>query len=131
MKDEGKHPEDREEFTRVVMKGRISGVIAWRRDEGIGSRAQVVGRWERRSWETSVSVRGENEGRQGVREAQRGGTERGAGRGVEGGEGAPDVCNLLIEERSEVISSDGGLRWWGRNAEERRENRKQLLWVRQ
>ena len=46
----------------------------------------MVGRWERRSWETSVSVRGENEGRQGARaerEAQRGGTERGAGRGVE------------------------------------------------
>ena len=83
MKDEGKHPDDREEFTREVMKGRISGVIAWRREEGIGSRAQVVGRWERRSWETSVSERGENEGRQGVREAQRGGTERGAGRGVE------------------------------------------------
>ena len=77
MKDEGKHPEDREEFTREVMKGRISGVIAWRRDEGLGLRAQVVGWWERRSWETSVSVRGENEGRQGVREAQRGGTERG------------------------------------------------------
>ena len=40
----------------------------------------MVGWWERRSWETSVSVRGENEGRQGVRterEAQRGGTERG------------------------------------------------------
>ena len=72
MKDEGKHPEDREEFTREVMKERISGVIAWRRDEGIGSRAQVVGRWERRSWETWE-----------VREAQRGGTERGEGRGVE------------------------------------------------
>ena len=82
MKDEGKHPEDREEFTREVLKGRISGAIAWRRDEGIGSRAQVVGRWERRSWETSVSVRGENEGRQGVmveREAQRG-AQRGGGR---------------------------------------------------
>ena len=84
MKDAGKHPEHREEFTRKVMKGRISGAIASRRDEGIGSRAQVVGRWERRSWETSVSVRGENEGRQGVRverEAQIGGTERGAARG--------------------------------------------------
>ena len=33
-------------------------------------RAQVVGRWERRSWETSVSERGENEGRQGVREVR-------------------------------------------------------------
>ena len=43
----------------------------------------MVGRWERRSWETSVSVRGENEGRQGVREAPRGDTERGAGRRVE------------------------------------------------
>ena len=128
MKDEGKHPEDREEFTREMMKGRISGAIAWRRDEGIGSRVQVVGWWERRNWETSVSVRGENEGRQGVREAQRGGTERGAGGGR--GEGAPDVSNLLIEERSEAISSDGGLRWWGRNAEERRENRKQLMRVR-
>ena len=83
MKDEGKHPENREEFTREVMKGRISGDIAWRRDEGIGSREQVVGWWERRSWETSVSVREANEGRQGVREAQRGGTEGGAGRGVE------------------------------------------------
>ena len=43
----------------------------------------MVGRWERRSWETSVSVREENEGRQGVREAQRGGTERRASREVE------------------------------------------------
>ena len=45
----------------------------------------MVGRWERRSWETSVSVRGENEGRQGAgtaREAQRGGTERKAGGGT-------------------------------------------------
>ena len=86
----------------------------------------MVGRWERRSWETLVSVRGENERRQG-------GTERGAQRGGwvgGGGEGAPDVCNLLIEEHSEVISSDGGLRWWGRYAEERRENREQLMRVR-
>ena len=85
MKDEGKHPEDREEFTREVMKGRISGAIAWRRDEGIGSRAQVVGRWERRNWETSVSVRGENEGRRGG-EGGEGGTERGH-RGGGGGRG--------------------------------------------
>ena len=80
---------------------------------------QVVGWWERRSWETSVSVRGENEGRQ---EAGAG-TERGAQRGAErgkrwgaGGEGAQDVSNLLIEEHSKVISSDGGLRWWARCA---------------
>ena len=28
---------------------------------GLGSRVQVVGRWERRSWETSVSMRGHRE----------------------------------------------------------------------
>ena len=83
----------------------------------------MVGWWERRSWETSVSVRGENEGRQGAV------TEREHGEGG-GGEGAPDVCNLLIKEHSKVISSDGGLRWWGRYAEERRENREQLMRVR-
>ena len=53
------------------------------------------------SRETSVSVRGENEERQGVRterEAQRGHREGGGWGG--GGEGAPDVCNLLIKEHS-------------------------------
>ena len=29
-----------------------------------------------------------------------------------------------------MISSDGGLRWWGRYAVERRENREQLMRVR-
>ena len=58
-------------------------------------------------------------------EDREGSTERG-GRG----KGAPDVCNLLIEEHSEVISSDGGLMWWGQFAEEKRENRKQLMRVR-
>ena len=50
-----------------------------------------------------MSVRGENEGRRGVGiewEAQRWGPGGGGG----GGEGAPDVCNLLIEEHREVIS---------------------------
>lgn len=36
----------------------MSDVIAWRRDEGIGSSAQVLGQWESRSWETSESVSG-------------------------------------------------------------------------
>ena len=53
----------------------------------------MVGWWE--SWETSVSVRGENVETGG--EGREGGTERGHGEGG-GGEGAPDVCNLLIEE---------------------------------
>ena len=55
-------------------------------------------------------------------QGQRGGTEREASWGGGGGgcEGALDVCNLLFEEHSKVISSDGGLRWWGRCAEERR-----------
>ena len=61
----------------------------------------MVGRWERRSWETSVSVKGENEGRQGAR------TERGGGRVWGGGEGGPDVCNLLIEEaKSSAVMED-------------------------
>ena len=62
------------------------------------------------------------EGRHGVR-SERAGTER-------AGTGPLDVCNLLIEEHSEVISSDGGLRWWGQYAEERTENREQLMRVR-
>lgn len=49
LEDAGKQPEDREELTREVTNGRMSGVIVWRREEGIGSRAQVVGRWESRS----------------------------------------------------------------------------------
>ena len=43
LKDDGKQPEDREEFMREVTNERMSGMIAWRREEGIGSRAQVVG----------------------------------------------------------------------------------------
>ena len=58
-----------------------------------------------------MSVRGDIEGRQGVeteREGHRGGNREGGGWGS-GGEEAPDVCNLFIEEQRKVISSDGGL----------------------
>ena len=55
-------------------------------------------------------------------QGQRGRHREGGGRGG-AGEGALDVCNLLIEEHSEVISSDGGLRWWVRYTEERREEK--------
>ncbi len=37
------------------------GEIAWRRCEGIGSRGHVVGWLERRSLDTSASVRGQKE----------------------------------------------------------------------
>ena len=32
---DGKQPEDREEFTSEMINGRISGVIAWRREESV------------------------------------------------------------------------------------------------
>lgn len=72
LKVDGKQPDVREELTREVMNGRISGEIAWRSGEGMGSRAQVVGRWESRSCETSESVRGEKSEKQGemVREGE-------------------------------------------------------------
>ena len=54
-------------------------------------RTQVVGWWERRSWETSVSVRGENEGRRG--EDREGGTERGH---REGGRWGVEVKELRM-----------------------------------
>ena len=58
-----------------------------------------------------------------------GGTERGA-------VGVVEVKELRMsaifssKKHSEVISSDGGLSWWGRYAEERRENGEQLMRVR-
>ncbi len=44
-----------------VSAGRSVGEIAWRRCEGIGSRGHVVGWLERRSLDTSASVRGQKE----------------------------------------------------------------------
>ncbi len=40
-----------------VSAGKSEGEIAWRRCEGIGSRGHVVGWLERRSLDTSASVR--------------------------------------------------------------------------
>ncbi len=42
-----------------VSAGKSEGEIAWRRCEGIGSRRHVVGWLERRSLDTSASVRGQ------------------------------------------------------------------------
>ncbi len=44
-----------------VSAGKSMGEIAWRRCEGIGSRGHVVGWLERRSLDTSASVRGQKE----------------------------------------------------------------------
>ena len=42
LKDAGTMPEVREELMRAVRNGRRSTEMAWRREEGIGSRGQVV-----------------------------------------------------------------------------------------
>ncbi len=42
-----------------VNAGKSEGEIAWRRCEGIGSRGHVVGWLDRRSLDTSASVRGQ------------------------------------------------------------------------
>ena len=44
-----------------VSAGKSVGEISWRRCEGIGSRGHVVGLLERRSFDTSSSVRGQKE----------------------------------------------------------------------
>ena len=42
LKDAGKRPEVREELMRVVRNGRMSLEAAWKREEGMGSKGQVV-----------------------------------------------------------------------------------------
>ncbi len=51
----------RDVLIMCVSAGRSVGEIAWRRCEGIGSRGHVVGWLERRSLDTSASVRGQKE----------------------------------------------------------------------
>ncbi len=57
----GKMPVRRDVLMMCVSAGRSAGEIAWRRCEGIGSRGHVVGWLERRSVDTSASVRGQKE----------------------------------------------------------------------
>ncbi len=57
----GKMPVRRDVLIMCVSAGRSVGEIAWRRCEGIGSRGHVVGWLERRSLDTSASVRGQKE----------------------------------------------------------------------
>ncbi len=57
----GKMPVRRDVLIMCVSAGKSVGEIAWRRCEGIGSRGHVVGWLERRSLDTSASVRGQKE----------------------------------------------------------------------
>ncbi len=59
----GKVPVRRDMLMMCVSAGIGIGEIAWRRCEGIGSRGHVVGWLERRSLDTSASVRGQKENR--------------------------------------------------------------------
>ncbi len=54
-------PVRRDVLIMCVSAGKSVGEIAWRRWEGIGSRGHVVGWLERRSLDTSDSVRGQKE----------------------------------------------------------------------
>ncbi len=59
----GKAPVRRDVVIMCESAGKSVGEIAWRRCEGIGSRGHVVGWLERRSFDTSGSVRGQKEKR--------------------------------------------------------------------
>ncbi len=54
-------PVRRDVLMMCVSAGKSVGEISWRRCEGIGSRGHVVGWLERRSFDTSASVRGQKE----------------------------------------------------------------------
>ena len=57
LRGAGIWPEVREELIRVVRNGRMSCEMSWRREEGIGSREQVV------AWLDVTSVRASSEER--------------------------------------------------------------------
>ncbi len=57
----GKMPVRIDVLIMCVSAGKSVEEIAWRRCEGIGSRGHVVGWLERRSLDTSASVRGQKE----------------------------------------------------------------------
>ena len=60
LKDAGTMPEVREELISEVRNGRMSLETSWRREEGIGSRAQVVAWLDVITLLTSSEVRGIN-----------------------------------------------------------------------
>jgi len=87
LKAVGNRPELREVLIRVVRKGRMSPEMSWRREDGIGSREQVV------AWLDVTSLLTSSEER-GAKQVRLAGVGEGGGRmaaGVKGG----NVLQLL------------------------------------
>ena len=114
LKDAGTMAEVREELKSAVRNVRMSFETAWRREEGIVSRGQVV------AWLCYYSVGGERD--------KLGKDRGGDGRREDGGRDKrrPNVLYLLGKEGNEVISSEAGRRWRGGRVEEGREQGKQF-----
>ena len=109
-------PEVREELIRVVRNGRMSLETAWRSEEGIGSRGQVVAWLDATVLLTSLEERG-------IKWVK---TEVGMGGGriVAGVKEELMSFNLLGKVGNKVISSEGGRKARGGRGEEGREHRK-------
>lgn len=82
---------------RVVRNGRMSLEIAWRREEGIGSRGQVVAWLDITSLQTSSEERGVEQVR-----PTKGGVRR-RGWGSDTGQRGADVLNLFSRGRGILI----------------------------
>ncbi len=107
-------PVRRDVLIMCVSAGRSAGEIAWRRCKGIGSRGHVVGWLERRSLDTSASVRGQKE-KMGVWAVDLVGWRS----CMSGGENWLIVLVLFVKKSCKVISCyRRGGRWW-RGTEER------------
>lgn len=63
QKTAGTRPVDRAEFTREELNRRMLREIGQRRGIGMGSRKQIVGRWERSSGMSSVREEKANNGK--------------------------------------------------------------------
>ena len=109
-------PEVREELKSVARNGRISLQTAWRREEGIVSRGQVVAWLDVIILLTSSEVRGINW----VKTEER----MGGGR-MEAGI-KEELMSFTFCVGNEVISSEAGRRWRGGRVEEGREQGKQF-----
>ncbi len=105
----------RDVLIMCVSAGKSVGEIAWRRWEGIGSRGHVVGWLERRSLDTSTSVRGQKE-KMGVLSSGCGWLEVLC---VWSCELVTDCSSFVGEKSGKVVSCyRSGGRWW-RGTEER------------
>ena len=111
LKDAGIRPEVREELMRVVRNGRMSLETAWKREEGMGTRGQVV------AWLDITSFR-EERGKVGAADRGGSGGREDSGRGERGADG----LHLLSKVGDKVISCEGGSGWRGVRREENMEN---------